>query len=263
MEPNFMTRWKRSIQKLLDEAFFLENYPWYYWNIIIPELLEIDILSSDDEEYYNNLMEKAIAESMKPNVNLNWYSDWSWHVIPSLLKKHLLSKDKRKQIYKKHLSRCFWKDNYLRNIAVSNMLKIDDVLDNGNREDVEYYENMLNKAFSTLDDKLSNDYIRLVLAWLIRLWLNTKMIEGDSIKDKYKKVLDSAFKESKTDLDYLRYAIPELLKLKVLDSNKETDREYIKKLTTFAPSSSNELGLSIRNQYVAPELNNLMNLSAA
>ena len=89
------------------------------------------------------------------------------------------------------------------------------------------------------------------------------MIEGDSIKDKYKKVLDSALKKSETDLDYLRYAVPELLKLKVLNSNEEADREYIKKLTTFAPPSSNELGLSIRDQYVAPELNNLMNLSAA
>ncbi len=254
---------KDLYKKLLDEAFSLGNYPWYYWNNIIPELLEIDILSSDDEEYYSNLMEKAIAESMEPNVNLNWYSDWSWYVIPSLLKKHLLSKNKRKEIYKKHLSRCFWKDNYLRNMAVSNMLKIDDVLDNDNQKDVQYYENMLNKAFSTLDDKLSSDYIQLVLAWLIRLWLDTKMIEGDSIKNKYKKVLDSAFKKSETDLYYLRYAVPELLKLKVLNSNEEADREYIKKLTTFAPPSSNELGLSIRDQYVAPELNNLMNLSAA
>ena len=44
------------------------------------------------------------------------------------------------------------------------MLEIDDVLDNDNQEDVEYYENMLNKAFSTLDDKLNSDYIQLVLA---------------------------------------------------------------------------------------------------
>lgn len=238
----------------LNEAFLNEEYPWYWWNRIIPKLLEMDILWNDDVEYCSKLLEKAIKKSKEmPKDILNWYTDWSGYVIPWLLKKNILPKVKRKQIFNEQLSRCFENgSSYLRGRSFANMLQVDDMFDKNNEEDVKCYKDMLHKAIEISKRSKNVDYIENILVWLLRLWLRLNMIKSEEIKDEYKGILDKEFEISKTDWHHLRYSIPALLSLEILNKNDENDTEYVSKLKKLIPSDWVEL--SIWNQYICPQL---------
>lgn len=245
---------KDYYKDLLNDAFLQEDYPWYWWSRIIPKLLEMDILWNDDMEYCSELLRKAIEKSDEmPKDVLNWYSDWIGFVIPWILKKNILPKVERKQIFNEQLPRCFENgSSYLRWNAFSNMLQVDDILDKDNEKDVKAYKNMLYKAIVISKESENADYIENVLVWLLKVWLNLKMIKVDEIKHEYKEILDKEFENSKTDWDHLRYSIPALLSLEILDKNDENDREYVSKLKKLIPNDW--VDLSIRNQYIAPQL---------
>lgn len=259
---DFLELWKGIIwpedkdyyKDLLNDAFLNEDYPWYWWSRIIPKLLEMDILWKDDLEYYNDLLKKAIEKSEKmPKDVLNWYTDWSGYVIPWLLKKNILPKVERKQIFNEQLPRCFENgSSYLRWNAFFNMLQVDDMFDKDNEKDVKSYKNMLHKAIAISKESENVDYIENVLVWLLKLWLNLNMIKVDEIKHEYKEILDKEFEYSKTDADHLRYSIPALLSLKILNKNDENDREYVNKLKNLIPNDW--VKLSIWNSYISPQL---------